>query len=84
MLSDLLTNVLVGLGLAHWVVIQTQDPECVYYFGPYLREADAEAEKAGYVADLEAEGASGISCEIKQCRAPESLTSTPTEVKLKA
>ena len=78
-MNGLLTGVLDALGLAHWVVVKTSQPKCTYYFGPFMRQAEAEDSKAGYIADLEAEGAVGITAEIKQCRKPSKLTEDSSE-----
>jgi hypothetical protein len=70
-----LENVLQRLGQAYWVEIKTADPECIYYFGPFLTLKEAQQEKVGYQEDLEQEGAAGIEVEIKRCR-PRELTIT--------
>lgn len=78
-MNGLLTGVFDALGLAHWVVVKTSQPKCTYYFGPFLRQSEAEESKPGYVADLEAEGASGIEAVVKQCRKPTNLTEDASE-----
>lgn len=69
MISDLLNR----LGLAFWVELRTEQPSCLYYFGPFLSRSAAEGAIAGYTADLEGEGASGITVRIVRFR-PEVLT----------
>ncbi|MGK7908544.1 MAG: DUF1816 domain-containing protein [Synechococcus sp.] len=73
-MNNLLTGVAEALGLAYWVVVTTENPACVYYFGPFLRQQEAEDSKSGYIADLETEGAMGITAEVKKCRKPNKLT----------
>jgi hypothetical protein len=68
-----LTNFFHSLGWAWWVEIVTQNPRCTYYFGPFLSSKEADAAKAGYVEDLEQEGAQGIVVQIKRCK-PNNLT----------
>jgi hypothetical protein len=68
-----LTNFFQSLGWAWWVEIVTQNPRCTYYFGPFLSSKEADAAKAGYVEDLEQEGAQGIVVQIKRCK-PNNLT----------
>ncbi len=71
--KEALTSVAQGLGMAWWVELQTQNPKCTYYFGPFLDEATAKASIKGYVEDLESEGAQGIYVNIKRCK-PDALT----------
>lgn len=49
-----------------WVEIHTQTPQCIYYFGPFERHQEAKQAQDGYVEDLVAEQAIGISVTIKQ------------------
>ncbi|WP_017324590.1 DUF1816 domain-containing protein [Synechococcus sp. PCC 7336] len=74
MLNNLMTNVLAGVGLAYWLVVKTEQPQCTYYFGPFLSPKEAREKQKGYLADLEAEGAEGITTEVTQCRPPQHLT----------
>ena len=72
-MQDLLTNLLNLFGLAWWVEVKTEAPCCTYYFGPFSGSKAAEASKAGYVEDLEHEGAQNILVSIKRCK-PSKLT----------
>ena len=72
-IKETLVNFLHGVGWAWWVEIVTQSPRCNYYFGPFLSSQEAEAAKAGYVEDLEQEGAQGITVHVKRCK-PDNLT----------
>ncbi|MEO0852357.1 MAG: DUF1816 domain-containing protein [Cyanobacteria bacterium J06648_11] len=72
--KTVLTELTDGLGLAYWAIVKTKDPDCVYYFGPFLTEAEAEKYREGYISDLEEEGAAIAEVSIKRCRKPESLT----------
>ncbi|NJK72105.1 MAG: DUF1816 domain-containing protein [Synechococcaceae cyanobacterium SM2_3_60] len=72
--KQMLTGVSELLGMAHWMAITTQDPEYIYYFGPFLTEAEADSYRQGYVSDLEAEGAKVIDVKIQQRRKPDVLT----------
>lgn len=72
-MKEVLIKVLHFLGLAFWVEIVTDNPRCTYYFGPFLSDNEAYAAKAGYVEDLEIEGAQIISLEVKRCK-PTDLT----------
>lgn len=57
-----------------WVIIQTTIPYCTYYFGPFNNAKEAQLSQYGYLEDLMAEKAHGISVQIKQSRPPQSLT----------
>lgn len=59
--------------LTWWVEIQTNIPRCIYYFGPFENAKEARLSQVGYLEDLLAEKARGITVEIKQCQ-PENLT----------
>jgi hypothetical protein len=72
-MKEILLGVLEFLGIAWWVEIVTENPSCTYYFGPFLNSEEAEAEKSGYIEDLEQEGAKGITVTIKRCK-PVELT----------
>ena len=56
-----------------WVKIKTARPACTYYFGPFDSQSEAIASEGGYLEDLMAENAQGISIEVKQDR-PKVLT----------
>lgn len=72
-IKESLTNLLYSFGWAWWVEIVTNNPRCTYYFGPFLSSKEANNAHAGYVEDLEQEGAIGIVVKIKRCK-PENLT----------
>ncbi|AFY48914.1 protein of unknown function (DUF1816) [Nostoc sp. PCC 7524] len=72
-LKEALINTFNTFGLAWWVEIETQNPRCTYYFGPFLSSTDAKVAIKGYVEDLEAEGAQGILVNVKRCK-PDDLT----------
>ncbi|HLO86935.1 MAG TPA: DUF1816 domain-containing protein [Nostocaceae cyanobacterium] len=72
-LKEVLINVFNNLGIAWWVEINTHNPRCTYYFGPFLNSVDAALASKGYVEDLELEGAQGIIVNVKRCK-PNRLT----------
>lgn len=72
-MKELLISLLNFFGLAVWVEIDTENPGCTYYFGPFLTQAEANTEKQGYVEDLESENATVIQVNIKRCK-PSALT----------
>jgi len=68
-----LTSVLDQLGLALWVEIVTEQPQCTYYFGPFARAKSAQKAVAGYLEDLKQESAQGITVTLKRVQ-PSELT----------
>ncbi len=56
------------IGMAWWVKIITDRPNCTYFFGPFASVADAKLHKSGYVEDLESEAAEGIQVTIERCK----------------
>jgi hypothetical protein len=72
-MKEFLISILNFFGLAWWVEIVTDNPRCTYFFGPFLSRKDAVTAKAGYIEDLEQEGAKGIDFSVKRCK-PANLT----------
>jgi hypothetical protein len=72
-MNEVLISILDLFGLAWWLEIKTQKPECTYYFGPFLTAREAYEAKPGYIEDLEVEGAQGVQVFIKRCK-PSKLT----------
>ncbi len=56
-----------------WIKIQTQIPECTYYFGPFERKKEAVLSQAGYAEDLAQEGAQDMTLTVEKAR-PNRLT----------
>jgi hypothetical protein len=48
------------------VKIITEKPRCTYYFGPFDSLQEAKLSQAGYIEDLEQEGALKIAVDILQ------------------
>lgn len=67
-------NLLGIFAKSWWVEISTTQPRCIYYFGPFDTETEASQAKAGYVEDLEQEGAQDIQATVMNCQEPEELT----------
>ncbi|MEG4230963.1 DUF1816 domain-containing protein [Microcoleus sp. Pol11C3] len=72
-MKEFLISLLNFFGLAWWVEVKTSAPRCIYYFGPFLTAPEAESAKAGYIEDLENEGAEGLRVSILRCK-PLTLT----------
>lgn len=75
-MNSLARTIAANLGLTYWVEIQTDSPTCTYYFGPFFRRKPAEDSVAGYLEDLEQEGAQNIRVRIQRSKEPEVLTVT--------
>ncbi|MGF1487005.1 MAG: DUF1816 domain-containing protein [Prochloraceae cyanobacterium] len=72
-MREILTKVLNFLGLAYWVEIVTNKPQCTYYFGPFMDRSEAKLAQSGYIEDLNDEGAREIRVTIKRFK-PSDLT----------
>ncbi len=59
--------------LSWWIQIKTIRPFCIYYFGPFDCQEEANMSQFGYIEDLMGEKADGITTEIKQCQ-PQAMT----------
>ena len=57
-----------------WIEISTDTPGYIYYFGPFKHEAEATQAAAGYVEDLEQEGAALRQTSIMKRSTPKQLT----------
>jgi hypothetical protein len=72
-MSEFWLKILDSAGLAYWAEIETENPKCIYYFGPFANLQEAKNHHSGYLEDLKAEGAQEIKVEFKRCR-PKELT----------
>ncbi len=72
-MKEILISLLNFFGLAVWIEIDTENPECTYYFGPFLTQKEALAEQQGYIEDIESEEARIINVNIKRFK-PSNLT----------
>jgi hypothetical protein len=57
---------LENLGMALWIEIITQFPDCIYYFGPFASKKEAEFAIPGYLEDLETEKAQIITTNVRR------------------
>lgn len=72
-MKELYTGFVQEPSTAWWAEITTIKPRCIYYFGPFQTDAEAQSAYSGYVDDLDSEGAQGIVVVIKRCK-PDNLT----------
>ena len=61
-----------------WVKVRTQAPDCTYYFGPFESKGEAKLLQAGYLEDLNQEGAQNIKLAVEKAQ-PKNLTSCTFE-----
>ena len=66
-----------GLGLAWWARVQTQAPDAVYWFGPFVRRSTLEAALQPFLADLRSEGPASIDHQLLRTQRGEPLTEAP-------
>lgn len=59
--------------LPWWIEIETREPNCLYYFGPFDEIDEARSSESGYIEDLKSEGAQDIKVQMKRCN-PSILT----------
>ena len=76
--EDHFLSMLERLGLAWWVEVKTLDPDCTYYFGPFVTVHQAQFLQRGYLEDLIQEGVQISAVELKQCN-PELFTVSPED-----
>lgn len=80
-IKESLISSLEQLGMAWWVEIVTDQPKCIYYFGPFATLNEAQSNQAGYIEDLEHEEAQDIAVTHKRGKFSE-LTIESEELRL--
>lgn len=65
-----------GIGLAWWARVETQAPDAVYWFGPFVRRSTLEATLEPFLADLRAESPAAIDYTLQRTHRGEPLTET--------
>lgn len=63
-----------GIGLAWWARVQTQSPDAVYWFGPFVRRSTLEAALVPFLADLRSESPAAIDYTLQRTHRSEPLT----------
>jgi hypothetical protein len=71
--EEIFVAYLEKMGIAWWIEVITEEPKCIYYFGPFSSSYDAQASSDGYLEDLEQEKAQVINVDIKRGQ-PRQLT----------
>ncbi len=70
-----------ALAFGWWVEIFTSAPLCIYYFGPFDSESEANFYRRGYVEDLKGEGARIVAVKLRLTQ-PRQLTIDEDELTL--
>ena len=62
------------LGLAWWAKIETEDPSCTYWFGPFITKRSLKENISSFINDLSSEGSKNIKHSLVRCKKEEPLT----------
>ncbi len=62
------------LGLAWWAKIETEDPNIVYWYGPFITKRSLKENISSFIKDLADEGSTNIKQNIIRCKKEEPLT----------
>ena len=62
------------LGLAWWAKIETENPNAIYWYGPFLTKRSLNENLSSFVNDLTKEGSIKIKHSLVRCKKDEPLT----------
>ena len=62
------------LGLAWWAKIETDQPSCTYWFGPFITKRSLKENLSSFIKDLADEGSQNIKHSLVRCNKEEPLT----------
>lgn len=63
-----------ALGLAWWAKVCSEDPQLIYWVGPFVRRTQLERHLLLFLKDLQLEGAQDVTAQRLRCRCREPLT----------
>jgi hypothetical protein len=66
-----------------WLEVRTLNPNCIYFFGPFENQSEAESSQEGFFQDLESENAWVLYSNVKLDN-PHQLTIDAHELQLTA
>ena len=72
--KKLIRNLGNKLGLAWWAKVETQAPDVIYWFGPFLTKKSLQGSLEIFLSDLNDEGSESVSHSLIRCRKSEPLT----------
>ena len=62
------------LGLAWWAKIETEQPNTVYWYGPFITRRSLKENISSFIQDLSDEGCVNIKHSFVRCKKEEPLT----------
>ena len=62
------------LGLAWWAKIETNEPSCTYWFGPFITKRSLKENISAFINELSDEGSKNIKHSLVRCKKEEPLT----------
>jgi hypothetical protein len=62
------------LGLAWWAKIETEQPNTIYWYGPFITKRSLKENMSSFLKDLKEEGSIGIKHSLVRCKKEEPLT----------
>ena len=62
------------LGLAWWAKIETEEPLCTYWFGPFITKRSLKENMSSFISELSEEGFKSIKHSLVRCKKEEPLT----------
>ena len=70
----LIRNLGNKLGLAWWAKVETEAPNVIYWFGPFLTKKNLKGNLEIFLNDLNQEGSKKITHSLMRCKKSEPLT----------
>ena len=62
------------LGLAWWAKIETEEPNAIYWYGPFITKRSLKENMSSFIEDLTNEGYKNIQHSFVRCKKEEPLT----------
>ena len=62
------------LGLAWWAKIETEQPNAIYWYGPFITKRSLKENISSFIEDLTEEGSTIIKQSFVRCKKEEPLT----------
>ena len=62
------------LGLAWWAKIETEKPNVIYWYGPFITKRSLKENMPSFIKDISDEGPTNIKYSIVRCKKEEPLT----------
>tara|TARA_Y100001968_G_scaffold333901_1_gene400784 strand:- start:6452 stop:6685 length:234 start_codon:yes stop_codon:yes gene_type:complete len=72
--NHLIRNFGNKLGLAWWAKVETNSPNAVYWYGPFLTKNSLKQNLNDFMRDLSDEGSNNIKHTLIRCKKTEPLT----------